>query len=44
MDDPPLPDFDKSWDIWNCQKFVGSGQTAGDIQTNPIPEHDSLPK
>ena len=36
IDDPPLPDFDKSWDIWNCQNFVGSGsQTAGEVQTKP---------
>jgi hypothetical protein len=44
IDDPPLPDSNKSWDFWNCQKFIGSGQHPSDIQTNPIPEHDSLPK
>jgi hypothetical protein len=44
VEDPPLPDFEKAWDIWNCQKFIGSGQSQGDIQSNPIPEHDALPK
>lgn len=44
VDDPPMPDFHKSWDIWNCQKFIGSGQAAGEVQTNPMPEHDALPK
>jgi hypothetical protein len=45
VDDPQLPGFDKSWDIWNCQNFVGSGsQTAGDVQTNPMRESDALPK
>jgi undecaprenyl-diphosphatase len=44
VDDPPLPDFEKSWDIWNCQRFIGSSQPEGDIQNNPMPEHDALPK
>jgi 4-amino-4-deoxy-L-arabinose transferase-like glycosyltransferase len=45
MDDPPLPDFDKSWDIWNCQNFIGSGgQTAGEVRTNPMGDSDALPK
>jgi hypothetical protein len=45
IDDPPLPDFDKSWDIWNCQNFIGSGsQTPGDVQTNPMRDSDALPK
>ena len=45
IDDPPLPDFDKSWDIWNCQNFIGSGgQTAGEVQTNPMHDSDALPK
>ena len=43
--DPPLPDFDKSWDIWNCQNFIGSGgQTAGEAQTTPMRDSDALPK
>jgi hypothetical protein len=43
--DPPLPEFDKSWDIWNCQNFIGSGnQTAGDVPTNPMHDSDALPK
>jgi undecaprenyl-diphosphatase len=45
IDNPPLPDFDKSWDIWNCQNFIGSGsQTAGEMQTNPMRDSDALPK
>jgi hypothetical protein len=45
IDDPPLPEFDKSWDIWTCENFIGSGgQAAGDVQTNPMRESDSLPK
>ena len=45
IDDPPLPDFYKAWDIWNCQNFVGSGsQVPGDAQTNPMHESDALPK
>ena len=45
IDDPPLPDFDKSWDIWNCQNFIGTGgQSPGDMQTNPMRDSDALPK
>jgi 4-amino-4-deoxy-L-arabinose transferase-like glycosyltransferase len=45
LDDPPLPDFDKSWDIWNCQNFIGSGgQNPGEIQTKPMRDSDALPK
>jgi 4-amino-4-deoxy-L-arabinose transferase-like glycosyltransferase len=45
IEDPPLPDFDKSWDIWNCQNFIGTGgQTPGDMQTNPMRDSDALPK
>jgi 4-amino-4-deoxy-L-arabinose transferase-like glycosyltransferase len=44
IQDPPLPDFNKWWDFWSCQNFIGSGQNKSDIQTNPMPEHDSLPK
>ena len=45
VDDPQLPGFDKSWDIWSCQNFIGSGsQAAGEVQTNPMHESDALPK
>ncbi len=45
IDDPPIPDFDKSWDIWSCQNFIGSGgQAPGDVQTNPMRDSDALPK
>jgi len=44
VDDPQLPGFDKSWDIWNCQNFTGAGaQAAGEIQTNPMRDSDALP-
>jgi hypothetical protein len=42
--DPPLPEFDKSWDIWSCQNFIGAGgQTASEGQPGPMHESDSLP-
>ena len=45
IEDPPLPDFEKSWAIWNCQNFIGSGsQAAGEPPTNPMRESDALPK
>lgn len=44
VDDPPLPDFERSWDIWNCQKFIGGNGSSGEVQGNPMPEHDALPK
>ena len=45
IEDPPLPDFDKSWDIWNCQNFIGSGaQPPSEVQTNPMHDSDALPK
>lgn len=44
MDDPPLPDFDKSWNIWSCQKFTGEGLPAGSAETGPMRESDALPK
>ncbi len=44
MDDPSLPDFNRSWDIWNCQKFIASGQSTGTPQANPMPEPEALPK
>jgi len=44
VDDPPLPDFDKAWNFWNCQKFVGSGQSTGQSQAKPMTEPDALPK
>ena len=43
--DPPLPDADKSWYVWNCQNFIGSGnQPPGEVQTNPMRDSDALPK
>ena len=44
LENPPLPDPDKSWNIWNCQNFIGSGEAAGAVQTNPMRDSDALPK
>ena len=44
VEDPAVADFDKSWDIWNCQNFIGTGQTSGAAQTNPMHDSDALPK
>jgi hypothetical protein len=44
LDEPPSSGFDKSWNIWSCQKFIGSGQTTGHDQTTPMHESDALPK
>ena len=45
IEDPPLPGFDKSWDIWNCQNFIGLGsQAAGNVPANSMHESDALPK
>jgi 4-amino-4-deoxy-L-arabinose transferase-like glycosyltransferase len=44
LPDMPLPDFDKAWQIWNCQRFVGDAQPAGAIEASPMHESDSLPK
>jgi Dolichyl-phosphate-mannose-protein mannosyltransferase len=45
VDDPPLPGFDKSWDIWNCQNFTDTGnQPTSAVQTNPMRDSDALPK
>jgi len=43
--DPPLPEFDKSWDIWSCQNFIGSGgQPVTQGQPSPMHDSDALPK
>jgi len=42
--DMPLPDFDKAWNMWNCQRFVGDSQRAGATETSPMHETDALPK
>jgi len=44
MDDPPFSDFEKSWSIWNCQQFIGSGQNAGAAQAKAMPDSEALPK
>ena len=44
LDAPPSSGYDKSWNIWNCQKFIGTGQTSGHDATVPMHESDPLPK
>jgi hypothetical protein len=44
MPDPPLPEFRESWNLWNCQKFIGDAQAAGAGEATPMRESDSLPK
>ncbi len=44
VDDPPSSDFDKSWNIWSCQKFVGAEQTTGTSEPRPAPDSEALPK
>jgi hypothetical protein len=44
LPDPPLPEFDKSWDIWNCQNFIGAGGQNPEAQANPMRDSDALPK
>ena len=42
VEDPALPGFDKSWDIWNCQNFVGAGGQPASPQEIPH-ETEELP-
>ena len=44
LPDMPLPDFDKSWNLWNCQRFIGDSEPAGAAEASPLHESDSLPK
>jgi 4-amino-4-deoxy-L-arabinose transferase-like glycosyltransferase len=44
IDDPPTSGFDKYWNIWSCQRFIGSGQSSGADKTPPMHESDALPK
>jgi hypothetical protein len=42
LDDPPLPEFDKAWDIWICQNFIGSpGQSSAEVPS--MHDAESLP-
>ena len=41
--DPPLPEFDKSWDIWSCQNFIGGSPSAAESQPSPMHESEPLP-
>jgi len=43
LPDMPTPEFDKAWNLWNCQKFVGASEPAG-AEATPMHETDSLPK
>jgi hypothetical protein len=44
LPDMPLPDFDKSWQMWNCQRFVGDARPDGAAEASPMHESDALPK
>lgn len=48
IEDPPFPEFDRSWNIWSCQKFIGmAGQSTGQgeaPESTPMIDHDALPK
>lgn len=44
LDAPPSSGCDKAWNIWSCQKFIGSGQTSGQNLTMPMHESEPLPK
>jgi len=44
VDDPPLPDFDKAWNIWSCQKFINADQSTEGDNAKPMPEPEALPK
>jgi 4-amino-4-deoxy-L-arabinose transferase-like glycosyltransferase len=43
LPDMDAPEFDKAWNMWNCQKYVGQAEPAGNEAT-PMHETDSLPK
>jgi len=44
VDYSPSSGEDKSWNVWNCQNFIGTGQTSGATETVPMHESDALPK
>jgi 4-amino-4-deoxy-L-arabinose transferase-like glycosyltransferase len=43
-DPPPSTGFDKEWNIWSCQRFIGSGGTSSANQAPPMHESEALPK
>jgi undecaprenyl-diphosphatase len=43
LPDMPVPEFDKAWNLWNCDKFIGTSESAG-AEASPMHETDSLPK
>jgi hypothetical protein len=44
IEDPPLPNFDRSWKIWICQNFIGSSEPAATSQGRPAFDSGALPK
>jgi hypothetical protein len=44
IDDPPLPNFNRSWRIWTCQNFIGSSEPAAATQARPTYDSGALPK
>ncbi len=44
IDDPPLPGFDRSWDIWICQNFIGTNAQPSTMTSRPTYDSGALPK
>ncbi|HUB67088.1 MAG TPA: glycosyltransferase family 39 protein [Candidatus Methylacidiphilales bacterium] len=44
LDDPPLPNFDRSWKIWICRNFIGSNEQPAPTQIRPTFDSGALPK
>jgi 4-amino-4-deoxy-L-arabinose transferase-like glycosyltransferase len=44
LDDPPLAEFDRSWNVWSCKNFRGGSGSSPIDETSPMPESDALPK
>jgi 4-amino-4-deoxy-L-arabinose transferase-like glycosyltransferase len=43
LDETTDSGFEKSWNIWSCQKFISQESSGGPVQTAPMHESDSLP-
>ena len=43
-DPPPSTGFDKAWNIWSCQKFIGSNESSAAGASAPMHDSEALPK